>query len=107
MMRLEFDFYYTESILVKIDKIMYGLFTLCLTTIEVMYGCAFVVFDVVFFKANTVLYIFIIPMSFWLIILVPRTTKGSHYLIKEGVNCALYARAATDITITLVFSVLE
>jgi 1,4-dihydroxy-2-naphthoate octaprenyltransferase len=69
--------------------------------------CAFMVFGIVSFKVNTVFYIFIIPMSFWLIILIPWMIKGIHYPQKKGMYRALWAWAATDITVALVFSVLE
>ncbi len=65
------------------------------------------VFGIVSFKANTMFYIFIIPMSFWLMILIPWIIKGIHYPQKKGMYRALWAWAATDITVALVFSVLE
>lgn len=68
--------------------------------------CAFMVFGIVSFKVNTAFYVFTIPISFWLIILIPWMRKGSCYPQKKGMYRALWAWTATDITVALVFSVL-
>ncbi len=68
--------------------------------------CAFLVFGIVSFIENGGFYIFIIPIFFWLIILIPWMIKGSHYPQKKGLYRALWAWAATDISVALAFSVL-
>ncbi len=78
----ECNYFYMKSILGKVDKIMHRLFTFCLVTIEVMYGCAFIVFGVVSFKANTEFYI-LSSHVLWLMILVLWTIKSNHYPQKK------------------------
>ncbi|WP_096894541.1 UbiA family prenyltransferase [Candidatus Scalindua japonica] len=69
--------------------------------------CAFTIFGVVLFIEHIRFYILIIPLSFWLIILIPWIAQGSLYPQKKGMYRALWAWVATDITIIVIFSILS
>ncbi len=69
--------------------------------------CAFAIFGVVSFLEHIDFYLLIIPLSFWLIILVPWIARGKHYPQKKGMYRALWAWAVTDITVVVIFSMLS
>ncbi len=68
--------------------------------------CSFTIFAIVSFLENAKFYIFIVPLSLWLIILIPWMIRGDNYPQKRGMYRALWAWAVTDVTVVTVFSVL-